>query len=339
VEIKIYAPKGTQVNLIAMRGGKLVGKQNVTVYSFGGATIVVRNTNAMTITATAGYRNYSREMTSGCPQVTFDFENKEPIKNYSQINVNPAVRGGIHSKGHLARYVTTQHFQKNLAAIEANPIEIQELRKAAINGKTGVVIVGPQDRYVRDSHGTWKVHTLVKGLTECGYDGQPLSHKTYYNIKFDKYVKAWVAPGRYGWVPAILVDCGNATMVYIPPPTMNQPQSPPSLSFAPPPETPMKVSWDDLSISVAKITQGNLVITPSSISSYVPQAKTDIKLSMKQSQGQNQTQNQDQTSVNTNINENTNINNNDISVNVPIDINNNNINQQNMINNTSNANN
>ncbi len=340
-EIKIYAPKGTKVNLTAIRSGHLVGRQDVVINSFGGAIIPVQNAHPMTITAMVAGKKFTREMNSQNSQVTFDFENKEPVRNYSQININPAVRGGIHTKVELRQYAATLHFQQNLAAIETNPIEIEELRKAATSGKVGYVIVGPEDRYVQDSYGTWKVHTLVKGLTECGPNGQPLPHKAYYNIRFDKYVKAWVAPGRYGWVPAILVDCGNATMVYIPPPTTIalKPELLPSLSFAPSSEIPLKVSWDDLSISVAKIAQGNFVITPSSISSYVPQAKTDIKLSMRQSQNQSQNQNQDQTSVNTNINDNTTIINNDINVNIPIDINNNNINQQNTVVNGANANN
>lgn len=336
-QIKIYAQKGSRIPLEFSAVGEGNCRTIADISRFGGKVIDVWTDKVQTemiIKAIVGGREYIKKITPTNNQIVFNFESITPVRNYATINVNPAVRGGINSKGQLRNYANTSHFGENVAVTGVDPKEIQIFREQIARGECGYTVVGPEVRTFWDNGKKITSVNLIKSLTECGPSGRPIGHQNFYNTTFKSYHRVWVPVGRYGWVPGIISTCGNAVMVYITPPTVVIPPAPPALTVAPPPETPMIVSWDSLVISVANVQQGNLVITPSSISSYVPQTKIDIRNSQSQYQGQHQTSSNvnNNNNVNNNVNNNTNVNNN------VIDVTNNNINQNQQILNNANAN-
>lgn len=343
-EVKIYASKGSQIPISVAAEGEQNSKGTIIVDRFGGKIVPVwsdKPQSEMIITAYTKNGSYTQKLTPTTNQVIFDLDTKSSVRSYSTINTNPAVRGGINSKEQFIKYAQTSHFIANINATGVDPKELQIFRQHAQAGKIGYTIVGPEVRRFADN-GSWITSTnLIKSLTECGPNGQPIGHQTFYQTTFKSWHRVWVPIGRYGWVPGIISTCGNAVMVYIPPPVAITPPKkiPPVLALAPPPDVPMKVSWNDLTQSVASVNQQTTVVTPSSISSYVPQAYIDIDNTNSQSQSQDQHQNQHQgqwqdqnsTNINNNTNNNSNINTNNI------DVNNTNINQNMQILNNANA--
>ncbi len=339
-QVKIYAQRGSQIPLEFSAKGEGTSRTTVNVSRFGGRVIDVWSDNPqreISVSAYLGGRKYTKKITAEQDQVIFDCESRTPVRQYATINVNPAVPGGIHSKNDLARYAISSHFLQNLRQTGVDEKEIEIFRKQALSCATQYTKVGPEVKRFTEHGASFVSTNMVKALTECGPGGRPVGHKVFYQTTFKDYHRVWIPTNRYGWVPGIISTCGNAVMVYIPPPQYSRPPTPPQLGIAPPPERPMQISFDSLIISVTSIDQGNLVITPSSIASYVPETKIDIRNS--QSQSQNQSQNQISTNINnntnTNVNNNTNINNVDVDVNNT----NNNINQNQQILNNANANN
>jgi len=324
-EIKVYAQKGSQIPLEISAQGENTTKTCVNVTQFGGKTIHVwsdKPQSEMTVTAYTRNGSYSKKLTPQLTQAVFDFETKSPIRSYSAINTKPAVPGGINSRDELRVYAGKSHFCANVGATGVDPKEMEIFRQQAQAGQCGYTIVGPEVRTFTDNGSTITSANLIKSLTECGPNGQPIGHQTFYQTTFKSWHRVWVPKGRYGWVPGIISTCGNAVMVYIQPPTIKTPsrKNPLALGLASSSEQPMAVSWNDLVISVVSIEQKSLVVTPSSIAPYIPQAYTNIELN----QNNNQSQGQSSTNVNNNFNDNDNIN----STNVDVDNTNINQNQQ-----------
>lgn len=337
-QVKIYAPKGSQIPVEVSASGEGSSKGTVTIEKFGGKVTDVWTDDPqteLTVKVWFGGKCYVRTITPDCDQVIFDFESKTPVKNYNAINTNPAVPGGVKTKAKLAEYAGTDHFTANTVATGADLKEIEILRGQAQNGEAGVAIVGPEEKTFYDNGHQVMSTTLVKSLTECGPNGWPIGHQNFYRITFDSYHRVWVPRGRYGWVIGIIMDCGNAVMIYIKPP------SPAPVCIRPPklPSAP-EINLPEFSFFVGK-SSGNVtssVITPSSVVPLVatPSTKIDIKTgdvinSLNNSSSSSSSSAPSQVFNPTNISSNTNINSN------PIDINQtqNNI-QQTQINNTNN---
>ena len=322
-QAKVYAEKGSHLPFSLTASGEKSSSGIVNVDRFGGKVFNVWSGQPQTeLSVTVG--KYTQKITAGNNQAIFNFASSEPTRNYSRIGVNPAVSGGLKTRMRLKEYARNRnsHFYANLNAIEVDDKEIEALRASIQNGTVRPAYVDKVSRTVtcRETGEKVLTTTKVRGLTECGSNGMPLGHQINYKITFNGPEAVWVAPNRYGWVPGFLARCGNAVMIYIEPP-QNQPQKNISLTFAPPPEEPANVSWDQLILSTASIQQSNLVITPSSIATYVPQAKFEIN--------QSQTQNQAQTL--SNVNDLTNV------TDVDVDVDNNNILQNQTIINTTNT--
>lgn len=332
--VKIYAPVGSVVNMTTHDGGSDGSTVNtVKINHFGGEQGNVWSDvpmSQMKVEAQSGSHDQTGFLSPLCSQIVFDFHYPSYVRSYRNIGSNPAVHGGIKNESELRGYVfgRYQHFAANLSSIGVNPKDVQVFADAVKSGNMTVAIADSHKRVVSVGGQNIETVTFVKGLSEAG----PTGHQKWYSIKFANPETIWVPKGQYGWVPGLFAKCGNATMVYIPPPQICKVEVPPLMSICLPEET-LEISWNRLISSRASIKQTPHTVTPSAPSPYIPLAETKINVHQEQSQ------NLVNTNTLTSTTDITNVNDIDVPVNVDVDTTVNDVDQTNIIIDNSNSSN